>query len=726
MKRIISLLLAFTTLFTCSAFTAEAANNGGIKSVALEKTSYIYDGKTKKPTVIVKNSRNIFLKESGKSFVVKYPKGRKAVGTYTVSIVFNGRYKKRGTVKKTFKIMPRATAITGLNAGVDCVTVKWKKLVAQNSGYQLMYSSDKAFRSAKTVTVNSNSRITRKVSGLKSKKTYYFKIRAYKRTKTKRYYSSWSKAKKVTTKSQKPADTVTPKKPEEKPAVVPEPAPETPQAEPQPTYDKIESADYYYSSFEKAVADVNSNTSDNADSTAEEAAAGVCICENGTERIVLFNDSVNTPGVALTADTEVYLNGYTLNFGEGNYLSFCENLSLVYGSIISTNARFVIRQNGSGNALSLNGVSIESTINDSSITHRTIDASADNLTLDNSSINIEATDCASATGIYASDKSKNISVLKSDIIIKENKANGSDFSAAINAYNSENTLIEKAKINVSVDNSPKQIYGMRLANAKEIVINGGSFFCENVNADLGNAIIVPEGTGNLTINSTEKNPFTVFGKKRGLSTTAKHNTVNGGEFYSYDMAGYFVLDSEIYNATFALKNSERYTTVKGTDTLCFGGPPAATKNAVMNLYNCTIAKPEHLSNGGYAYSEQSVYIVSDYGYYSPKAVNFQNCAFYQGNHHMFWFSIPGENNPCSTQVNITGDKTKFYKKDLTQYTKNEVNNSVNPGGVQNGWKLDTKSNTNAVGNSFIGANTPESPSSSNTLYLTDKAGVYID
>ncbi|MCD7797221.1 MAG: fibronectin type III domain-containing protein [Clostridiales bacterium] len=69
------------------------------------------------------------------------------------------------------------------------------------SGYQVQYATNNSFTSnKKTVTVKGKSNDSTKVQGLKSKKTYFVRVRTYKTANGKKYYSSWSAAKKVTTK----------------------------------------------------------------------------------------------------------------------------------------------------------------------------------------------------------------------------------------------------------------------------------------------------------------------------------------------------------------------------------------------------------------------------------------------------------------------------------------------------------------------------------------------
>ncbi len=167
-----------------------------IKSVTLSKTSYTYDGKVKKPTVTVKDSKG--KKISSSNYTVTYSKGRKNVGKYTVTVKFKNRY--RGTVKKTFTIKPKKTSVSSLAAKKKGFTVKWKKVTAQTTGYQIQYSTSSKFKSAKTVTVSKNKTTSKTITKLKAKKKYYVRVRTYKTVGKTKYYSSWSAAKSVTTK----------------------------------------------------------------------------------------------------------------------------------------------------------------------------------------------------------------------------------------------------------------------------------------------------------------------------------------------------------------------------------------------------------------------------------------------------------------------------------------------------------------------------------------------
>ncbi|MGN0533752.1 MAG: leucine-rich repeat protein [Eubacterium sp.] len=170
-------------------------------SVKLSATSYTYNGKVKTPSVTVKDSKGKTLKKNT-DYTVSYASGRKNVGKYAVKITFKGNYS--GTKTLYFYVKPKATSISSVSAGSKKFTVKWKKQATQTTGYQIQYSTSSKFSKAKTVTVGKNSTTSKTVSKLSAKKKYYVRVRTYKTVKINgkatKIYSSWSKAKAVTTK----------------------------------------------------------------------------------------------------------------------------------------------------------------------------------------------------------------------------------------------------------------------------------------------------------------------------------------------------------------------------------------------------------------------------------------------------------------------------------------------------------------------------------------------
>ena len=169
-----------------------------VASVKLAKTSYVYDGKVKKPGIVAKNDKGE--KITSKDYTVKYAAGCKNVGTYTVKVTFKGDYK--GTFTKTFKINPKGTSLSKVKAARKSFSATWKKQSKQTSGYQLQYSTNKKFaKSVKTTTITKTSTVKKTVKKLSAKKTYYVRVRTYKNVKvgkkTVKMYSGWSKVKSV-------------------------------------------------------------------------------------------------------------------------------------------------------------------------------------------------------------------------------------------------------------------------------------------------------------------------------------------------------------------------------------------------------------------------------------------------------------------------------------------------------------------------------------------------
>lgn len=117
----------------------------------------------------------------------KAPKGAKKVnGEWIAKKQKNTKISKLSKAKKSFK-------------------ANWEK-VSGITGYQIQYSTSKKFtkKTTKSVTIKKNKTTKATIKKLKAKKKYYVRIRTYKNTKldgkTVKVYSSWSKAKTVTTK----------------------------------------------------------------------------------------------------------------------------------------------------------------------------------------------------------------------------------------------------------------------------------------------------------------------------------------------------------------------------------------------------------------------------------------------------------------------------------------------------------------------------------------------
>ncbi len=146
----------------------------------------VYSGKALKPKVTV-TYNGVTLKEKT-DYTLKYSNNKK-VGQGSVAVTGKGNYTGSKTVK--FNILPKANKISKLT------NKKGKKLVVKFSkstgakGYEVSYSTNKKFKSAKKKTTKKSS-IT--LIKLKKGKTYYVRVRPYAKIGKKNVYGAYSKA----------------------------------------------------------------------------------------------------------------------------------------------------------------------------------------------------------------------------------------------------------------------------------------------------------------------------------------------------------------------------------------------------------------------------------------------------------------------------------------------------------------------------------------------------
>lgn len=153
---------------------------------------FAYNGEAKKPTVTVKDSKGNTLKKDT-DYTVTYASGRKAVGSYKVTVKGTGKYSFTKTL--TFKINPakaKLTSVTSKSAGT--MLVKWNKMSGV-TGYQIKYTVGDT---TKTVKVAKASTVSKTIKSLKKGKRYTVSIRSYKTVNDTTYYSAYSSTKDVT------------------------------------------------------------------------------------------------------------------------------------------------------------------------------------------------------------------------------------------------------------------------------------------------------------------------------------------------------------------------------------------------------------------------------------------------------------------------------------------------------------------------------------------------
>ncbi len=210
-KRILSLLLATVTLFATflpfSANSVFAASNVKISAVSnvssgvkvkwnsdTSKTGYyVYrksasSSKWTRVATVKQNNQNSWTDTNavnGKKYDYKVQayKGKKI---YTNS-----------TKKTIYRLS--TPSITSLSYSYDSVRLKGSKNDSA-SGFQIKYSKKSDFSNSKTKTY-STTQLNKIITNLTCSAKYYFKIRAYKKSGDKYYYSGYSKTKNYTAKS---------------------------------------------------------------------------------------------------------------------------------------------------------------------------------------------------------------------------------------------------------------------------------------------------------------------------------------------------------------------------------------------------------------------------------------------------------------------------------------------------------------------------------------------
>ncbi|MBR4241879.1 MAG: hypothetical protein IKR97_06620, partial [Eubacterium sp.] len=156
--------------------------------VYLSAYTYEYNGKVKTPKVEVFDGNDELVKPS--SYSVTYSKGRKKLGTYTVTVKFKGNYS--GTSKKTFTITPKRVKMKTIKvkaASTEEIEVSWAKVKGVD-GYEVyrLSNKDNEYKLYKNTTKN-------RIKIKRDSKKYndvHFAIKTYKKVSKKTYRSYYT------------------------------------------------------------------------------------------------------------------------------------------------------------------------------------------------------------------------------------------------------------------------------------------------------------------------------------------------------------------------------------------------------------------------------------------------------------------------------------------------------------------------------------------------------
>lgn len=169
---------------TYYGFNGAGSDVDWFKFTVVSKGALVYSGKADKDVYNSNGDRidNWWLDSLGK-------------GTYYIKISGNGDGGYNFRINDAKAARPKATSVTKLSSGKKSFKVTAKKVTAK--GYQVQYSEKSNFKGSKTKTFGSTSYT---VKGLKAKKRYYVRVRAYNNYLDHKVYSSWSAKKSVKTK----------------------------------------------------------------------------------------------------------------------------------------------------------------------------------------------------------------------------------------------------------------------------------------------------------------------------------------------------------------------------------------------------------------------------------------------------------------------------------------------------------------------------------------------
>ena len=142
-----------------------------VQSIRLSTTKYTYNGKKKKPEVVVLDAQGEELAPDV-DYSVKYSKGRREIGSYQVTITFTGDY--TGTKTRTFKILPGKVKDLKATAGKNRAQLTWSP-VNGATNYIVYYAGSKDGPFKKAFTTKGTSATVMKLT---ANKIYYFRIRA--------------------------------------------------------------------------------------------------------------------------------------------------------------------------------------------------------------------------------------------------------------------------------------------------------------------------------------------------------------------------------------------------------------------------------------------------------------------------------------------------------------------------------------------------------------------
>lgn len=157
----------------------------------------VYDGNEHYPDLTVTKKDGTVL-EQGTDYDISYSGDGKQVGRYYVSVKLKNGYIGEKSIE--FTVKPKGVSSVSVSALLGGFSASWDKQTDNTAGYELQYSQNSDFSSAKTVSIGKNTTNSQKVTGLSRNKTYYVRVRTYRfASDGMKICSDYTSAKSVTT-----------------------------------------------------------------------------------------------------------------------------------------------------------------------------------------------------------------------------------------------------------------------------------------------------------------------------------------------------------------------------------------------------------------------------------------------------------------------------------------------------------------------------------------------
>ncbi|MCD7740671.1 MAG: fibronectin type III domain-containing protein [Ruminococcus sp.] len=159
---------------------------------------YRYNSKTKRWIEVktINNGSTTTYKQTGLKAGTTYKYRIKAYVNYCGIDFWSTSFS--STIKTTTK--PAQVTMKTASKTKTAVRINWKKVTGAN-GYQVQRYNSSTKKWVTVKTIKSGSTLTYKQTGLKKGTAYKYRVRAYRVINGKKVYGTWSKTKKVTTKS---------------------------------------------------------------------------------------------------------------------------------------------------------------------------------------------------------------------------------------------------------------------------------------------------------------------------------------------------------------------------------------------------------------------------------------------------------------------------------------------------------------------------------------------